>query len=78
MKTWNIPVFVLNVEDSRTLQQFAILPKIEDSKKNLKQILKQKREYEFKFPLLEHDNRIGPNHFLRHEQGNDADYYKGL
>ena len=58
------------------MQEFATLPKIEESKKNFNKIQKQKREYNFQFPLIEDDNQIGKNHFLRHEQGNDADYYR--
>ena len=73
--SWTTPVEVRKIEDSETLQEFSLLTKIDETKKDLKKIIQERKEYKFMFPLLEHDNRIGGNHFLRHNQKNDLDYY---
>ena len=73
--SWTTPVEVRKIEDSETLQEFSLLTKIDETKKDLKKIIQERKEYKFMFPLLEHDNRIGGNHFLRHDQKNDLDYY---
>ena len=75
VNAWTTPVFVKNLENSETLQGFVAYPKISESKKNLKKIIRERKEYKFMFPLIEHDNRIGENHFLRHVQKNDMEYY---
>ena len=73
--SWTTPVEVRKIEDSESLQEFSLLTKIDETKKDLKKIIQERKEYKFMFPLLEHDNRIGGNHFLRHNQKNDLDYY---
>ena len=73
--SWTTPVIVRKIEDSETLQEFVALSKVDESKKDLKKIIQERKEYKFIFPLLEHDNRISGNHFLRHDQKNDLEYY---
>ena len=73
--SWTTPVIVRKIEDSETLQEFVAMSKVDESKKDLKKIIQERKEYRFMFPILEHDNWISGNHFLRHDQKNDLEYY---